>query len=646
MSQSLAHRRAVRPRALPRVSQLIRARAFTLVEMLIAMALTLILVYAIAHFYAIVGDAVKDGRSMIEMNQTLRSAVERLKSDLDQVTVPVTPWADEGGAAGYFEICEGRLVVNPSSGLLLDIPASDWDVNGNYKLDAEYDSVDSTFDLDSNGVNDFKEPNVTDLLGDTDDVIAMTIRAGGVPFTGQSVQTFTSGVNDGLLVSRNATLQGSPPGKFSNPPLVQQISAPYAEVVWWTSFSDTNGDGKWQLNEPRILHRRQLLIRPDLNVLHAGSTIPYFVKIPHPPQNQAGMANQDRIYLYDLFQFCDVSLRPIGSDPTFVYFAANSLADLCRRENRFMHQWTTNGTFPYALDLNPQYAGSLKPNLNPGNVQDLQQTFSRHPNPFDSVNPDANGFAQYRWVLFDDGRKGEDVMLSNLLAFDVRVFDPDARVRTDSPTVAASTTALQPGDPGYARANANEYLNTHAPYVILGTGAYVDLGYGYGLANVLPTLGNPHTVTTGGGANFNVLGINLFGYVTGTGTLGSSRFAGLASVPSSYTPLPNSAPPALARLNYRNILGLTWDSWTMAYERDGVNQDLPIEVALTLPQIIDEGTDGIDNDGINGVDDVGERETAPPYPHALRGVQIKIRIYEPGTRQMRQATVESDFISE
>src|SRR5947209_15863424 len=83
-------------------------RAFTLVEMLVAMALTLILVYAIAQFYAIVGDAVKDGRSMIQLNQQLRAVVERLKSDLDQITIPVVPWADEGGAAGYLEIYEGR----------------------------------------------------------------------------------------------------------------------------------------------------------------------------------------------------------------------------------------------------------------------------------------------------------------------------------------------------------------------------------------------------------------------------------------------------------------------------------------------------------------------------------------------------------
>src|SRR5437899_3054087 len=84
-------------------------RAFTLVEVLVAMALTLILVYAIAHFYAIIGDAVKDGRGMIEMNQQLRAVVQRLKADLDLVTIPAVPWADDGGAAGYIEIKEGAI---------------------------------------------------------------------------------------------------------------------------------------------------------------------------------------------------------------------------------------------------------------------------------------------------------------------------------------------------------------------------------------------------------------------------------------------------------------------------------------------------------------------------------------------------------
>jgi hypothetical protein len=46
------------------------------------------------------------------------------------------------------------------------------------------------------------------------------------------------------------------------------------------------------------------------------------------------------------------------------------------------------------------------------------------------------------------------------------------------------------------------------------------------------------------------------------------------------------------------------------------------------------------------VDNAGERETAPPYPYPLRGVQVRIRILESNTHQVRQAIVESDLIPE
>jgi hypothetical protein len=60
----------------------------------------------------------------------------------------------------------------------------------------------------------------------------------------------------------------------------------------------------------------------------------------------------------------------------------------------------------------------------------------------------------------------------------------------------------------------------------------------------------------------------------------------------------------------------------------------------------DRSTNGLDDDGNNGVDDPGERETSPPYPYPLRGIEVKIRIYEPTTRQVRQATVSGDFLQE
>jgi prepilin-type N-terminal cleavage/methylation domain-containing protein len=626
---------------------------FTLVEMLVSMALTLILVYAIAQFYAIVGDAVKDGRSMIEINQQLRAVVERLKSDLDQVTVPIVPWVDEGGAAGYFEIREGLMpgVAGVGQG-----PASDWDVNGNYIPDVEFDQFDTTVDLNGNGIPDFTEPGVSNLLGDTDDWIGMTIRAGSVPFTGQMLAKPTT---NGLIERTLSNTQ--PPDKLINKPKTGSTSAPYAEVVWWTSFSDTgNGltgqpNGLWDLGEPRFIHRRQLLIRPDLNIPWGDGPGSYYFKVPVPTQ----INDPSAVWIYDVFQFCDISMRCEVITPNYAYFVANSLADLCRRENRFMHMnlnsQPTAGGFPFAIDLKPNRAGNLQPNLIPDNQASLNNTVPRH-----NV---ANAATQYRWVLFDGGRKGEDVMLSNALSFDVRVYDPDAILRADNATVLPVSSAvstnpqmfvqnvLQPGDPGYLKALAYPGGTTApTPYPALGTGAYVDLGYGVGLAGFL-SLGTLDTNLKGNSATTYLfrsspplIASNLF-YQPALGLRDSAgnliAFSRFANYPST-NPTLNAAQTLL----YLNALGFTYDTWTLFYERDGINQDQAAEVALGISQTADEGSDGLDNDGINGVDDAGERETVPPYPYPLRGVQIRIRVLEPNTRQVRQATVEGDFIPE
>src|SRR5436190_17607394 len=85
-----------------------RARGFTLVELLIAMTLTLLLVYAIAQFYAYVGETVRDGRAQIEMGGHLRSAANRLQKDFAELTVRVGGRIDVGSAQGYLELWEGQ----------------------------------------------------------------------------------------------------------------------------------------------------------------------------------------------------------------------------------------------------------------------------------------------------------------------------------------------------------------------------------------------------------------------------------------------------------------------------------------------------------------------------------------------------------
>jgi len=166
-------------------------------------------------------------------------------------------------------------------------------------------------------------------------------------------------------------------------------------------------------------------------------------------------------------------------------------------------------------------------------------------------------------------REGEDIVLSNVLGMDVKVFDPTAQIKSGQ--ADGTPVGLNPGDAGYKQGGT-----------VVGTGAYVDLGD-----------------TTTGSTQFG-LGMSL-----------ASKFTG------SYA---------------------TYDTWNFGYEQDGVDQ--------YNDSIIDLGTDGLDNDNTNGVDDANERETSPPYPYPLRGIQVKIRVYEPSSKSIREVTIEETFVPE
>ncbi|MDX1948075.1 MAG: prepilin-type N-terminal cleavage/methylation domain-containing protein [Pirellulaceae bacterium] len=557
-------------------------RAFTLIEMLIAMALTLILVYAIAEFYAYVGDIVKDGRAMIAVASELRGVTQRLTSDLDIVTEGGDPWIED--LRGYIEYREGAgsdldTIGNGQLNISEDLDGdgnldgaedangngvldSGEDADGDGKLDVNEDfngngSLDVGLDLNGNGINDFVENNVSTTTGDIDDVLCFTIRSTFEPLVAHGFDVDTSGLP--MLTPGSQDPLSLPPA----PPWYGYT----AEVAWWTSFEDLNGNNLWDLGEVRTLHRRQLVIRPDLNVVHGNDsnyTLPYFFRIPI-----AGLVpgNPTAGTIYESLQYCDVSLRFDGVRNGYMYFMANSLDDLRTRQNRFLH-WTP---FPSPIDI---ASGALLVNA----AQPLTDV--------------SNNGSMNRWVLHGF-RKGEDVLLSNVLAFDVRAYDPYAPIYADHATNARST--VQPGDLGWYRASQSNPL--------VGRGAFVDLFY----TRNTPLQDNTLSADT-----------NWLSY-SAPGTDDLSYFS--------------AAPHARS-------FGLpsTWTTWPAIYERDGVDQDGPLGA--------DQGTNGIDDDGANGVDDVGERETSPPYPYPLRGIEVRIRVYEPGTRQVRQATVGADFLAE
>ncbi|MCX7669825.1 MAG: hypothetical protein N2439_07125, partial [Anaerolineae bacterium] len=193
---------------------------------------------------------------------------------------------------------------------------------------------------------------------------------------------------------------------------------------------------------------------------------------------------------------------------------------------------------------------------------------------------------------------------------------------------------VQPGDIGWNAAAYNG--NTGQTWnVLVGRGAYVDLGYGRyaaGLASASPVGGSRIPMFAGYddlSSSFNYQPMHPRSQLTGDWNASGAR--------------------------YNPVRFVYYDTWALSYERDGINQDVLLE---GNNPIVDQGTDGLDGEGNptgasmvpfifrSGADDGNERETMPPFDHPLRGIEVTVRLYEPGTRQVRQATVGADFIPE
>jgi hypothetical protein len=254
------------------------------------------------------------------------------------------------------------------------------------------------------------------------------------------------------------------------------------------------------------------------------------------------------------------------------------------------------------------------------------------------------------------------VILTDVLAFDVRVFDPMA------PLVAtANGEVLVPSDPGYTT-QVNLINAGNATGSIAGFGAFVDMGYN----GVVPYPTSLVSVT----APPNV--------TPTPAPLLASQFCNYPNAVSTLLSAPTmSNPYTVSQATYFNanaqLMPQTYDTFSLGVEQNNFDEDEG-NVAAGAPGVgmVDQGSDGLDDDQtatagtskpdgivdnvpqvsapylvssgtakpsvVEGYASSGERETMAPYPFPLRGVQVILRVYEPDTRQVRQVTIVQDFL--
>jgi type II secretory pathway pseudopilin PulG len=738
--------------------------AFTLVEMLVAMAITLVMMAAVVTLFANVSNSVRNRRATIEMSGQLRHVRNVLQRDLQGATCPGATWQRPESNHGYIEIIEGQhkegnasilLDGNPADPGVPPWPNPTWPPTAiNPEIDHKLSTIPSS-NLPFNAAD-----WITDGagLGDHDDILMLTVRNEHEPFVGRMPTEVRADE------FRADTFDDWKSGA---------LESPLAEVVWYAvenpgytedpndaADGDSDPTANRFFGEPgmRTIYRRTLLIAPWINPYRfpdaQGNVIDSFVLEGESDQFQArpGLVRVlpdgvDEIELeqalaalvafqerYDLSVRLEFDPNLDAADGGRWVILANTLGDLTKRENRYEHYSfrpgngaakTPSRDYPYALvSMGSGYPGSdpdvvCQPDPEApapyhkaneeghAELQDigaLEDTVVAYVvtapatgnqykwRPFAYVDEeDSDTLATARVVLNDQGnvvrivhglvplsgeRRGEDVMMTGALAFDLRVYDPGAPLfaTRQIPGDASSPldVVLTPSDPGWRGmppiGAGGAYLHddnmnpdgsgkigdSNRTFPFVGQGAYVDMGYGFDGRFNPPLLPIPN-------ANYN------------------TNFA-------SSTPAWFFSPGGINDV-WGNLLApgyCVYDTWSFHYENNGLNEDNDELVKDSnnndFPQIIppagpqgrpqiDEGTDGFDSADsfltanrqparaqppdytladaqVSGIDDLGERETVPPYDRPLRGMQVLIRTYEGDSRAIRQVRVNQHFMQE
>ncbi|EMB16883.1 prepilin-type N-terminal cleavage/methylation domain-containing protein [Rhodopirellula europaea] len=655
-------------------------RGFTLVEMLIAMTVTLLMMAAVARAFAFVGARIRESRGNVQLANELRDITTRLNDETTRCTVSLTPTTGGPDPSGYFMYYEGPVTDATSSLFRASIDA-----------DGNVDIPDSRY-------------------GDFDDYLAFTaIAPKGSWFSGK-VPRYILDQRAADLAGTTYSIPADDPGTAnideSQVPFEPvMIRSRYAEIVYFASpeypnvaaddaeylrYVDVDGDtdlGSGTATENGLpdrmkIHRRVLLIRPDLNLStgvlpiqsrSVGSVSVPFMRADNWPdattttvRSTAPVASGWAYGMAGVHQQCDLSVRrrfdSLGNPTANV--AANSLTDLSVPHNRFAHVRVPNsvltGSGGNAPTSMPVLA--LTGPATVLNMLNLDTSTPRLAPPLSSagaapvVTPSRLcGFLRREFVLGDNNthlnpgigwgpdRRGEDVVVNNALSFDVKVFDPEVSYfETDDNLVVG------PNDPGYREALLDAIADGDASVL---NGGFVDLCY---------------PVLAGGSLRgWQARYLDRVNTTTGSTIAASNTalftpFSGLESFSNaaqSYSnPLYRSGRLLTSGANTISLFQPAFDTYTSWYEKDGIRQRRVSDTAegtrwtTTIGATADLGTDGMEGMGIYeagavsvigrfGADDMGERETLPPFLATPEAIRISVRLENPTTRQMRQASV-------
>lgn len=695
--------------------------------MLVAVTLTLIMMTTVVTVFGLVMDSISNSRSTIEMTDRLRAARNRLALDLQGATAPTNPPLRPEDSPGGFEIIEGPIgAIYPAA---VFATRSDENVGSSGSLSADYTVGDNDDVLWFTARSASNEPftgrfTPWNYVGDPTNPLTPVQPppyAVGDPVIVESRVAEVCWFLRGTTLYRRVLLvlpgpvavqlpPGTPAGVITPQPIpprpltdpsgtypqrsyyaLYDISARQENGPWGLQGTAGAGTGRLVANTLGDLTKRenryghQPYAWPHDARFWGPLRMPTLRECSSPywpfPWNDpsGGLSAAMGTAIPSPFETFMGTNRPLivpnGASSTQLPIGQVLAAATAP---------SSPSAYPYTAQLTPDASMPVPMNGGTGTAYSNAAFDAwRNPMPFLETQPLSGQSRTGELTHYvsptnagNDVRVSEDIILTNVLEFDVKVWDLGAPIVTVTAPGGATTIAVSPNenwetDPtgggndmwsstramlNSYQSNGNKLRTVGEGGAIAGYGAFVDLNYF--CTNGISTTGT-----------FNLpAGAPYFppSCVRGVQNLNPASTA--ASPPGDLSPLASIGLSPLfhhagdARSGVRGThpgpltidppssnttTAATWpaavyDTWSTHYEQDGINQRLSWEPGSTYP--VDAGTDGIDNDGAAGIDDPAEQEAPPPYSAPLRAIQIKIRVFDPDSRQVREVTLEHEFL--
>ncbi len=436
---------------------------FTLVEMLVAVALVLLMMSLFAQVFQLAGGTITTQRGIAENDQRSRTFQNVIKADLDKRTFRmVMPWAvgEDGSLAevnaplreGYFYISENDPLNDLDDGLQFTMNVNA--LSKNTDLSSYYGRATTSSGWTSTDTS--QTPNVTYLnfsnQPEADD--GWTIPNGTAEAPAAEVSYFVRGgkLYRRILLIRKALpvgtrTDGQPTfndgrDAFNATPLDPSWPTPNPVAYGGINHANYNNTTFWYDFD------HSAFIYDDPN----NGSLPMYQNVPIPPQAVFHSAD-------DLSNASTLTQFPLGN-PRYRFGhrtdngRSREFDSSANFFGRFTHEETSNFNFRYPHDLSTV-----------GNPMTATINLD--------VDPTTNPLTDNTFPDFAFGaRRGEDLLLSNVHGFDVKVWDAGALggagAFVDIGRAVADADVYNPAAVDFALSNrsntAHGPINTGSPF--------------------------------------------------------------------------------------------------------------------------------------------------------------------------------------